>query len=113
MGYYTDYKLTVIDLNKDSEYEKYVEKQLKETFEFLDDDLDVNCIKWYDHEEEVKQFSNNHPDVLFTLTGVGEGSYFTATTLTADIWIKYFLNGKSYTDKLDYKFPKFNSDKLQ
>lgn len=113
MGYYTNYQLIVIDLNKDSTYETYIELILREEFEFLDTDLDAIGIKWYDHERELTEFSNNYPNVLFTLTGIGEEHYFTATSLTADIWIKYFLNGKSYTDKLEYKFPEFNTDKLK
>lgn len=112
MGYYTIYKLTVIDLKKDPIYETCIEKSLTEEFEFLDTDLEVSDIKWYEHEEELKQFSSNYPNVLFILTGIGEEHYFSSTTLTADIWIKYFLNGKSYTDKLNYKFPEFNKDKL-
>lgn len=113
MGYYTKYKLTVKDLYNNTEYEKQITKELLDKFKFLYEDLETDEIKWYEHVKELTNFSSNYNNVLFTLTGIGEEHYFEGTKLTADIWIKYFYNGKTYTDKLNYNFPKFNSDKLK
>ena len=113
MGYYTTYKLSVKDLYNNHEYEKQVEHELVKHFKFLDKELEVYDVKWYQHEEELKQFTTEYLNILLTVTGIGEEHYFEDTKLIADIWIKYFLNGKSYVDELDYKFPEFNSDKLR
>lgn len=72
----------------------------------------VITIKWFHHEYDLKEFSTKYPDVLFILTGVGEENYFEGNKLVADIWIKYFCNGKYYKDKLDFQFLKFDSNKL-
>lgn len=113
MGYYTTYKLSVKDLYNNHGYEKQVEHELQKHFTFLDKELEVYDVKWYRHEEELKQFTTEYLNILLTVTGIGEEYYFEGTKLIADIWIKYFLNGKSYCDKLDYNFPKVDLNKLK
>lgn len=113
MGYYTKYQLDFKILDNSTDTAEVIRLALIEAFEFLDEvELESYDVKWYEHEEELKQFSINYPNVLFILTGIGEESYFIGNLLSADIWIKYFFNGKSYTDKLEHKFPEFNRDKL-
>jgi hypothetical protein len=63
-----------------------------------------NC-KWYEHEQEVAEFSKYFPTTLFTLNGEGEE--------TGDIWKKYFLNGKMQVAKAKILFDEFDEKKLK
>jgi hypothetical protein len=60
--------------------------------------------KWYDHEKEMRAFSKQFPNVLFTLEGQGEEA--------GDLWQKYFLNGKMQTAKAVISFEMFDPAKL-
>lgn len=113
MGYYTTFKFTIKDLsnNQDEYYIKYLKLQLKEAFA-LEDDLSRNA-KWYNFNDDLLRFSRQNENVLITCYGIGEEHYFNDTKLVADIWIAYYLNGKTYTDNLNYSFPEFSSDKLK
>lgn len=62
-------------------------------------------VKWYDHENDMKQFSLDHPDILFTLRGYGEEN--------EDIWIKFFKNGKMQEAKARIEFDSFDDRKLK
>lgn len=66
--------------------------------------IDDYAIKWYNHEEDIREFSKEHPDVLFTLEGWGEEQ--------GDIWRKYFKNGKYYQVKAEINYPEFDETKL-
>ena len=63
-----------------------------------------DACKWYEHEEEVAQFSKIYPDVLFELHGEGEES--------GDIWKKYFKNGKIQICNAKIIFDEFDESKL-
>ena len=58
--------------------------------------LESPC-KWYEHEEEMKALSKEHPHVLFILDGEGEES--------GDIWRKYFRAGKMFRADAVISFP--------
>ena len=63
-------------------------------------------IKWYDHENHLRQVSIEWPHVLLTLTGDGEE--------TADSWVKYFRNGKMQSEEQPaWERPKFDPAKLR
>jgi hypothetical protein len=65
--------------------------------------------KYYSHEEMFRELSKKHPNVVFELTGNGEGQM--------DIWRKYFQNGKMQAWKLETDIEKladpFNPEKLR
>lgn len=61
--------------------------------------------KWYDHQEDLKAFSQKYPQHLFILKGKGEES--------GDIWMKYFLNGKVQVANAVITFEEFNEAKLK
>jgi len=60
--------------------------------------------KWYDHEKDMKEISKRHPEVLFTLSGVGEEP--------GDIWRAYHKNGKVQECRAMIVFDTYNEDKL-
>jgi hypothetical protein len=110
MGYYTDFRLKtnkyVPDLGK--------EIDIISGYSFDDDTGDcedsspnsLHCydIKWYEHENHMRQISEDHKDVLFTLQGNGEEE--------GDMWAKYFLNGKMQRVNAEITFQPFDPTKL-
>jgi hypothetical protein len=62
-------------------------------------------VKWYDHDEEMKAVSKKYPDLLFTLTGVGEES--------GDMWCKYYQAGKCQHELARIEYGKFDPAKLK
>lgn len=103
MGYYTTYALTVkqgdpflipdfITSNKEAAY------ALQENGYALQES------KWYEHEQDLKKFSKEHPDTLFELSGQGEDS--------GDIWKKYFKGGKMQVCKAQLTIDPFDENKL-
>lgn len=61
--------------------------------------------KWYDHEEEMAEFSKIYPDVVFELSGEGEES--------GDIWKKYFKNGQKQICMAEIVYPPYDETKLR
>ena len=60
--------------------------------------------KWYDHEADMRTYSTQHPDILFTLSGEGENS--------GDMWRKYFKNGKMQKALATISYDDFDESKL-
>lgn len=63
-----------------------------------------NDSRWYNHFQDLKDFSKKYTSFLFELTGEGEES--------GDIWREYFVNGKAQVCKAVLTFPEFNLDAL-
>ena len=103
MGYYTSHELEVIEgddslivkLRDDCEDAKYALDCNGETEE--------NC-KWYNHDLDMKWFSEKHPEALFKLSGEGEEA--------GDIWHEYYRAGKKQVCKARIVIPDFNPDLL-
>ena len=107
MGYYTMFNLTV-HTDKFSE-EEIIGKFRKEN-KYAEYCFDENGgaeeeAKWYDHEEDLKEFSKKYPDVLFELHGKGEES--------GDMWVLYVKNGMSHRETAKITFAKFDPAKLE
>lgn len=98
MGYYTLFQLEIED--GVMTYDEYMDELENFTGIYISDD----CYKWYDHDDDMVQFSLNHPNVLFILTGYGEDR--------EDIWRSYYRNGSFYTVNPEVKFPPFDPDEL-
>lgn len=64
-----------------------------------------DMVKWYDHEDDMREISMAIPDVRFTLSGDGEDS--------ADIWEKHFWNGLCQRCQAEIVIPPFDPDKLE
>lgn len=67
-------------------------------------DTEEDC-KWYSHERDLKEFSEEYSGYLFTLHGEGEE--------VGDIWNKYFKNGKMQKAKAQIIIPEFNEALLE
>ena len=80
MGYYTRFELEVIEGNDD------LVQTFRDENEYAEYAINGNKCKWDDHEKDIKEFSQKHPDAIFQLTGEGEES--------GDLWIEYYKNGK-------------------
>ena len=100
MGYNTQYNLTIAPadpqavVNNDL-YKYAIIADLRATYAdaataLTRDGSKNEPIHWYDHEDELVEFSKQYPEVVFTLSGEGEDA--------GDVWKKYFNNGKKQID---------------
>ena len=111
MGYYTNYKMTVKDkdgMEIDSSLEPLFDEQVLYQGKVSIQDVitqNLDACKWHDHQEDMLEYSANHPEYLFILDGEGEES--------GDIWRKFYKDGKSYEWKLEYALPDFDPKKLK
>ena len=98
MGYYTRYKLEIIEGNDNvTNYEKEI-SELANYYNCFDDE-----IKWYDHQENMVEYSKKYPKVVFKLSGEGEER--------DDIWVEYYQNGKIQREKVEIKVAVAGFDK--
>jgi len=113
MGYYTDFKLDVLDqapIGSKTPIEditKAIDKLDYFRAEGYGESLlnhELDSIKWYDYQDDMKNISSQFPNVLFTLRGEGEEN--------GDIWVAYFKNGKVQQSKAKITFDEFNESKL-
>ena len=104
MGYYTAYNL-VIQNGDDSLIETFRKENENANYALNEDGDTLEYCKWYNHEEDLKNFSAKYPEVVFILEGDGEES--------GDMWKKYFQNGKCQTANAHITFEEFNPDKLR
>lgn len=105
MGYNTYFSLEV-DSNYEEvvDYLKVVDYGYYLSARLLEDPDSVDSMKWYHHDDDMEHLSQQFPDTLFTLQGVGE-EY-------PDIWRKYYKNGKGYKVMAEITFPPFDPSKL-
>ena len=101
MGTYTRYELTTNDGNR---YEHI--KDLSELSGY-NEDVFYGCYeaKWYGHEVDMKKYSLDHKDVLFTLTGISEGVEIP--------FVKHFKDWKMQIAEVEYVVEPFNEDYLK
>ena len=98
MGYYTNFKLTLIDTTTENDVSpnSITYMKIREIFNDIfgvenDDDFDYlveeGCVwKWYSWEEDMKKIAKLFPDVFFELKGEGEDR--------GDWWIANFMGNK-------------------
>ena len=109
MGYYTRYSLDLMGMAIDEKPETII-REFLEDYDDVSYAIDVNgdsedATKWYDHEDDLKVFSQNYPKVIFILTGEGEKA--------GDLWKKYFLNGKCQKVEATITYEGFDQSKLK
>jgi hypothetical protein len=61
--------------------------------------------KWYEHDEDMRNFSKKYPNVLFLLEGKGEES--------EDVWRKYYQDGKCQECHAKLVFDEYDPAKLK
>jgi len=103
MGYCTEFSLEVSD-------EKGIQTLSDEHHEAITENIDYDVfngepVKWYEHEEDMKEYSKNHSSLLFALKCDGEES--------GDLYIKYFKDGKMQGVKAKTTFEDFDESKLK
>ena len=65
----------------------------------------VDRCRWYSHDDDMKEFSNMFPEILFILSGGDEE--------IVDLWKKYYKGGKHYKAKATVIFDEFDETKLK
>lgn len=104
MGYQTYHTLTIVS------GDPFLIEDLREENDEARHAIDLNgdpneSCKWYDHEQDLLEFSEKHPDTLFLLEGEGEEA--------GDIWKTYFKNGKMQTTRAKLVFEEYDESKLK
>jgi hypothetical protein len=123
MGYYTNYTLTwttelsefvvkdcpecgqsVKEPVNNAVYQHYI-KNSDNSYHIPWCQLFEDATKWYDWHTDMTKLSKTFPTVTFTLKGEGEEA--------GDVWVAYFLNGKSIRHQLSIDLPEFNKEDLK
>jgi hypothetical protein len=111
MGYRTRYNLEIFKNKSDASEAEVKEKLLKLLANYdvldyaIDEDLDgCDSVKWYEHNNNMKEISKELKDVVLKLRGVGGEN--------GDIWDKYYLNGKVQKCNAEIVIPEFDEGKL-
>ena len=84
---------------------KFVKESESADFALQENGRTNESCKWHSHEEDLKEFSKQHPEALFELTGYGEER--------GDMWIKYFQNGLVQVCKAKIIFDDFDYNLLR
>ena len=88
MGYYTDYKITIINKYKTRKYLNkllYVVNQITNYNFQIENFAIINNCKWYEHNKDMRTISSILPKLKIKIEGKGEEE--------GDEWIKIFQNG--------------------
>jgi hypothetical protein len=104
VGYYTCYELEIVG----GHYEllQNIIANDREMFYGLEMNVETYySVKWYDHEQDMKQLSKELPAYVFKLSGNGEES--------GDLWVKYFKSGKVQKCEAKITFDDFDENKLR
>jgi len=102
MGYYTDFKLTMLHHVVDDEL---IDMLNEDTGYEWNSDLSLSDVKWYAWEEDMRIISKKLPSVTFKLHGEGEES--------GDIWEAYFKDGKAQMCQAKITFEEFDESKMK
>lgn len=100
MGHYTYFALEV-DGKESPEHEKNICDCYNDGYSVFEDSA-----KWYEHKEDMGEYSKKYPKQLFKLKGTGmEGE--------VDVWYTYFKNGKSWSTYGKLIFEEFREKYLE
>lgn len=120
MGYYTDYKIEIIDpetkkptTSPDFTYTDirgFLKERSGYTFyEYNYDNLKElgpsDAVKWYDYNVDMIELSIKYPQVVFVLKGLGE-EY-------PDIWKAFYKNGQHYIEHVQIIINDFDQSLLK
>lgn len=102
MGYLTNYNLKTKPY-KEGLIQEFLDED--NAYGFDEDGNTVDAVKWYTHEEDLKNFSLKHPNILFILDGEGEEN--------GDMWLLYVKNGKSQRCRAITTYEEFDEKELR
>lgn len=110
MGYYTTYRLSVVEPNDSATLDKvgaFIKKHQKKFYPLIGDHgyYKTESVKWYDHEKDMAWLSVAFPEILFKLEGEGEEN--------GDLWHKYFKAGKIQVCKARIVFDDYDPQKAK
>ncbi|MBG9520248.1 MULTISPECIES: hypothetical protein [Bacillus cereus group] len=112
MGYCTFYTLDAKNADISNVLRDLREKMEADSLDFHTDIFYAVTIsgeycdetKWYNHETEMSAISRLYPDVIFELSGEGEGS--------GDLWRDYYKNGKIQRCPAKITYDEYDESKL-
>lgn len=100
MGNYTRHSLRILEGDSHVDDHKVgISEQSGYSYCFED------RIKWYEMEFDMKDYSKQHPNTVFEISGGGEES--------GDLWKAYFKNGKMQMCKAKITYDEYDETKLQ
>jgi hypothetical protein len=99
MGYYTYHTFSCDDPENEEKYKE----ELGEYTKYVDS-LFQEGVKWYDCDEDMREFSKRYPEVLFIIYGEGEEM--------GDIWELYTKNGKQQRCDAEVTIPEYDLEKM-
>lgn len=98
MGYYTRFNLEVIG-HTNVDHEEEISNEFNEGYPMFEEEN-----KWYDYQQDMKEYSLKYPELIFKLEGQGEQN--------EDIWKCYFKNGKMQECIAIITFDEYDESKL-
>ena len=105
MGYYSTYELEISN-NKEDKIISCLRTWSEDAEYALNENGECNqSAKWYDSDEELKEFSKKYPSLIFSLKRAGEEN--------GDICITHFKNGKMQECFAEITFDPFDESKLK
>jgi len=109
MGYYTRFELKITEPKNSTLTEESIIPEFRKKYEcakyaLSEEGYTEEPCKWYECEDELKEFSKSYPEHLFLLEGEGEES--------GDIWKLYVKNGKCQRASAQVTFDEYDESKL-
>lgn len=113
MGYYTYYSLEMHpsqEKDRENEIRRAILSKIYECDSegVAEDEIEfflMDSLKWYNHEDDMKEISLAYPDIIFILHGEGEE--------TGDVWKAYYSNGESEKVMVEFTFPEPTNAKFR
>ena len=105
MGYYTYHKLTIEPKDEKllAQIITAIESESYEVRQALAGDSE--SMKWYSHDEDMRELSKKWPNVIFHLEGEGEDN--------EDIWVATYQNGRCHHRHAKIVIDPFDPEKLE
>lgn len=104
MGYYTQFSLDIIEGYEDSIIPSFRDRYESAEYALDEEGCYNHESKWFNYEDELKEFSLDYPNCLFLLEGIGESG--------VDFWRLYVKNGKSFFTEAEIVFEEYKENKL-
>ena len=105
MGYYSTFRLEVNHPDSQEIINDLLENNEDARRALQYDGTPQETTKWYEMDDDMKEFSKKYPDVLFEMQREGESG-------GDDQCNYYFQNGRMQECWVELKFPEFDPDKM-